>query len=477
MRFYFISWILWIAAIFAAPKNLYSQTDVACGTHLLPVSEKVQAFGLQKMYERGDGPNYEILDTAQVLRIPVVFHIVHVGEAIGDSTNISEEQVLSAISALNDDFRRVPGTSGYGAGVDTKIEFCLASTDPNGNSTDGIVRHDGSNLSWMNGKFQMNYVDYGVNAASYNYYGVHDTWLKQTLGPWDTDRYLNVWVVNEIAGNNGGAGIQGYAYLGPISGGRDGIVILYNAVGTVGPLKSYTNMNKTLTHEVGHYLALYHTFDNTGDCQENNCNTEGDRVCDTPVTTSNTNCSSENCPGAIEENYMDYSPQTCRDMYTLGQAERMRACIYELRPGLLNNLGCGEQIDCIYDFNGDLQVDFVDVDILIYDIGCFSCGDTDLNNDGITSVEDLLILLTYIGYDCTSGSTEDIWDASIEMYGDNAGNIASSISDLFLQRGQIIFDMSGRLINKDRDNLSSGMYIVITNSEGKVTSKKISIVK
>jgi len=482
MRLSFIGLVLGIMAFFGAQQNAIAQKD-ACGTSGLPISREVQAFGLQKMYERGEAPSYEVLDTAQILRIPVVFHVVHVGEAEGDSTNISDEQIFSAISALNDDFRKVPGTSGDGHGVDTKIEFCMASVDPDGNPTDGIVRHDASDLVYYgNGSINMPYVDYGVNAGNLNYYGIHDTWMKQTLGAWDTDLYLNVWTVNEIAGNNGGAGIQGYAYLGPISAQRDGIVILHNAVGTVGTLKSYTNMNKTLTHEVGHYLTLYHTFEYSSDCVEGNCNVEGDRVCDTPVTTGNTSCSSENCPGAIEENYMDYTPQTCRDMFTLGQAERMRECIYQLRPELLNSqAACDVDVDCPYDFDNDYATTLADVDILIYDLGCLDCNDTDLNADGIVTVEDLLILLTHFGEDClssngTGGVPADL-GASYMNIGDNAGSNLGTFSSRLVNNGELIFDMGGRIVNGTPETLSNGTYIIINMNEGKITTKKISIVK
>ena len=61
---------------------------------------------LQQLYaERVDCAPEVDLDTAQVLTIPVVFHVVHLGEAVGEGTNISDEQLLSCIDNLNHRFR------------------------------------------------------------------------------------------------------------------------------------------------------------------------------------------------------------------------------------------------------------------------------------------------------------------------------------------------------------------------------------
>jgi len=74
----------------------------------------------------------------ELYTVPLVVHIIYT-DSVG--TNISDNQVFSAIDALNDDFRKKSGTQGYGAGIDTEIEFCLAERDPNGNPTNGITRY------------------------------------------------------------------------------------------------------------------------------------------------------------------------------------------------------------------------------------------------------------------------------------------------------------------------------------------------
>ncbi|MFM7235118.1 MAG: M43 family zinc metalloprotease [Flavobacteriales bacterium] len=266
----------------------------------------------------------------EVYNIPVVVHVIHKGEAYGSGSNITDEQVFSAIAALNEDFRRAPGTHGYGNGVDAGIEFCLASRNPNGQPTNGIVRVNGSGVS--------NYASMGIEASSG--VGAVEESVK-ALSTWPRESYMNIWVVNEIENNDGGSGIQGYAYF-PVNSPIDGIVVLHNSFGTVGNLKSYTNMNRTLTHEVGHYLGLYHTFNSTTTCtSEMNCSTQGDRVCDTPPTIQAGNCSAPACGGAQQvENYMDYTPQTCQNMFTDGQKLRMRTTLEAQRASLLNSMGC-----------------------------------------------------------------------------------------------------------------------------------------
>lgn len=264
----------------------------------------------------------------EIITLPLVIHIVHKGEPYGTGTNITDEQVYSAIAALNEDFRKMPGTNGDGGGVDTGIEFCLAQRDPDGNPTDGINRVNGCDVPL--------YCEKGIS-ASYGY-GADEMDIKN-LSRWPNQQYYNVWVVSEIENNNGMSGIQGYAYL-PTTSPLDGTVLLYNAFGTVGTLKSYTQLNRTLTHEIGHGLGLYHTF-NGMSCTETNCQLQGDRVCDTPPTTNNSNCYSPACDGTQQvENYMDYTAEVCKNKFTAGQRDRMRTSALNSRQNLVNSDGC-----------------------------------------------------------------------------------------------------------------------------------------
>lgn len=270
--------------------------------------------------------------------LPIVFHVMHLGEPVGQESNITAERIQETLAEVNAQFRKEPGGSGDGEGVDTKIEFCLAQRGPDGSPSNGITRHDLSGIP--------EFVADGI-AISSTSEGAPDLEIKN-IACWDVAKYVNVYVVGEIAGNNGGGGIQGYAYTGPTGNCLDGVVILANRV-QVTPF----TQGKVLTHELGHYLSLQHTFFNTFSCsQETNCETQGDMVCDTPPTTTNNFCSFPDCPDAITENYMDYTGESCRNMFTQGQAERMHALLQGPRSSLLSSPGCLPAVDYDIALNG-----------------------------------------------------------------------------------------------------------------------------
>ncbi len=306
------------------------------------------------------------LDTAQVLTIPVVFHILHLGESVGEGTNISDEQVLSCIENLNHRFRGdVEALSSltdeydeYELSLvkDGKIEFCLAARGPDDTPTDGINRVDASDLTysntWAGQPIFESYAEDGMSNESWtagSLTGIPHAYIKE-LYHWPVDKYFNCYVVTEINGNNGGNGIQGFSLLGSAGTGLNGYsygpVCLYNVTGTTGTLKSGRELNATWTHEIGHAFNLYHTFSNgftTSDCDsETNPCTQGDQVPDTPPTSTNQSCSSPTCPDAMVENYMDYTSETCRIAFTQGQIERMREEIWNGLPYLVadDNVSC-----------------------------------------------------------------------------------------------------------------------------------------
>ena len=262
------------------------------------------------------------LNDVDTVTIPIVFHIVHTGA--GAENNISDEQIMSQVDVLNEEF------------ADSKIQFCMAVRDPEGNPTNGITRTD---YSW-----NKEYVANGISNGSGS--GADQTQVKSDAGCWNPDEYINFYVVSEINGNDGGWGIQGFAYLGPTGDCRDGVVCLYNVTGNVGTLKPGRELGFTGVHEMGHHLSLWHTFSNTNDCVETNCETQGDEVCDTPPTLPNDQgCVAVDCPDALIENFMDYTPETCRESFTVGQSERMHECLQGVRSGLLDNLSCVPVVD------------------------------------------------------------------------------------------------------------------------------------
>ena len=263
------------------------------------------------------------LNDVDTVTIPIVFHIVHTGA--GAENNISDEQIMSQVDVLNEEF------------ADSKIQFCMAVRDPDNNPTNGITRTD---YSW-----NKEYVANGISNGSGS--GADQTQVKSDAGCWNPDEYVNFYVVSEINGNDGGWGIQGFAYLGPTGDCRDGVVCLYNVTGNVGTLKPGRELGLTGVHEVGHHLSLWHTFSNTSSCtSETNCETQGDEVCDTPPTLPNDQgCGLPVCEDAQVENFMDYTEETCRELFTVGQAERMHECLQTVRSGMLDNLACVPVVD------------------------------------------------------------------------------------------------------------------------------------
>ncbi|MCO6174776.1 choice-of-anchor J domain-containing protein [Flavobacterium sp. NRK F10] len=250
-----------------------------------------------------------------VYSIPVVVHVIHNGDAYGTGENITDEQVLSQIQVLNEDYRKMLGTPGYGAGVDVEIEFCMAQTDPNGNPTDGIDRVD-------------------LGTAAWDQAGVEGTLKPNTI--WDPDNYLNMWTARFTGDLNG---VLGYAQFPSNSGltglaanggaaTTDGVIMGYNAFGSsdIYPAGVYAapyDKGRTTTHEVGHWLGLRHIW---GD---GNC-TVDDFCADTPVAgAANFGCpaGTDSCPtnagNDMIENYMDYTDDTCMNIFTQDQKDRM----------------------------------------------------------------------------------------------------------------------------------------------------------
>ena len=346
--------VLRLLAVFASfffSFNIFAQEQ--CGTDQLLIRNP---FLLEAYNSRVacDAPEID-LDTAQVLTIPVVFHILHLGEAVGEVTNISDERILSCIENLNHRFRGdvealADLTDEYdeyelSLVKDAKIEFCLAARDPDNNPTDGINRYDCSNLTNDGNSYALD----GIASDGLSS-GVSDSYIKN-LFHWPEDKYFNCYVVSEINGNDGGGGVQGYSFVGSLGTGatgyRYGPVCLYNVTG-LNTGKSGRELNSTWVHEIGHALYLYHTFGvaigaGGGSCEpEPNPCTYGDQVPDTPPTATNQSCTSPVCPDAMVENYMDYTSEWCKTAFTQNQIERMRHEIYTKLNYLvdINNVSC-----------------------------------------------------------------------------------------------------------------------------------------
>ncbi|MEZ4952649.1 MAG: LamG-like jellyroll fold domain-containing protein [Saprospiraceae bacterium] len=280
----------------------------------------------------------------EVYTIPVVVHVVYTD--LDAPNNISDEQIFSGINRLSEIFANSDNTS-----INANIQFQLASRTPDCEPTSGIIRVDGSGLD--------KYVDHGIDIEANDTDGIGASRLGVlNLSRWNPENYLNIWVVNEINNNDGGSGIQAFATLPGTHMLYDGVVVLFNSFGydydqcNCFELKSYTDENKVLAHEIGHYLNLYHTFE--GDSGGLSCPStigeNGDKVADTPAHIRTYNCLTTNnyCYPPTDpfydidkviHNYMGYAPESCQYEFTQGQVERMRACLETTRANLVLSQG------------------------------------------------------------------------------------------------------------------------------------------
>jgi hypothetical protein len=263
--------------------------------------------------------------------IPVVVHVVHTGGAVGTIYNPTDAQVIGAINYLNSIYDG-SDASLYGGVGDMQIQFALAQRDPNCNPTNGINHVDGSSIP--------NYTTYGVNRSNSN--GATEASVKNFIR-WDANNYYNIWVVNKIDGADGTSGsfIAGFAYFPGAGPTLDGTMMLATQMKTGA---------KTLPHEIGHALNLYHTFqgsNNSATCPlNNNCNTDGDMVCDTdPVPypadftckVGTNPCTSLSYAINSENNFMGYT--SCYTLFTAGQKARAIAAMsLPSRVSLANSL-------------------------------------------------------------------------------------------------------------------------------------------
>lgn len=258
-----------------------------------------------------------------VYKIPVVFHILHAN----GPENISNEQVLDAVAILNRDYRlqnsdatqthtnfNASNPNAYAIPSDVEIEFVLATKAPDGSCFNGITRTF-SPLS-QNGEDGMAQLDAIMNGN--NVY----------QGEWNSNNYLNFIVCGDIGGAAGYAYYPGSWNVGSMN---SSIWILHNYTGSIGT--SNSNTSRALTHEVGHWLGLAHTWgDSNGPAEASNCDLD-DFIDDTPLCKGSTACNlnANTCvdtgiwgvdaPDNIE-NYMEYS--YCSKMFTQGQVDAMR---------------------------------------------------------------------------------------------------------------------------------------------------------
>jgi hypothetical protein len=247
-------------------------------------------------------------------RIPVVVHVIRADD--GSTGHIPQALVHSQINVMNEDYRALFGTNGA-PGTDAEVEFYLAHWDPDGNATDGITYS--SNTEWFedNGEY----------------------W--ETLA-WDPHHYLNIYT-NLASDHLGYANIP-QAPANPVGSNADRVVIAWDAFGRPGLRGPPYDLGRTATHEVGHYLGLYHTFQGgCGEWSTPGCYSTGDCICDTDPDETETG----GCPGGDTscdrwpipiENYMEYTDDACMSEFTSQQARRLRCTLEYWRPDLAEEI-------------------------------------------------------------------------------------------------------------------------------------------
>jgi len=233
-----------------------------------------------------------------IITIPVVIHVLYKTAA----QNISDEQIRSQIMALNNDFRRKNAdtintpTRFKPFAADVQIEFQLATADPKGKATNGIVRKS-TNVTRWGSDDKIKFSSQGGDDA------------------WDSHSYLNIWVGDLTS-------LLGYSSAPGAASEKDGVVINYIAFGTVGVSPPY-ELGRTATHEVGHWLGLKHIWGDSycGDDFVDDTPKQGNFTTGCPSTFISSCNNGE--MGDMYMNYMDFTNDACMNLFTTGQKQRM----------------------------------------------------------------------------------------------------------------------------------------------------------
>ncbi|HAP02409.1 MAG TPA: hypothetical protein DCQ93_10880 [Bacteroidetes bacterium] len=260
-----------------------------------------------------------------VITIPVVVHLLF--NPLVPRTVLSDWQITSQIDVLNEDYRRfnadkikTPAVF-QSVAADVEIEFALANRDPNGNWTNGIRRVQTSNLVFAD-----------FTSPKYTSMGGDNAWSR--------DNYLNLWVCELDSP------LLGYSTFPSASMDEtDGVVIHCKAFGRIDCNSKKYYLGRTGTHEIGHWLNLIHVW---GD--EDCCNAD-DGCDDTPLQakptykcqefpfTSLSSCNNQPCNtvGDMFMNYMDYTVDSCMNIFSNDQRTQMLAAFNSFRSSILSS--------------------------------------------------------------------------------------------------------------------------------------------
>ncbi len=304
-------------------KNGGPSSEVPCGTWEYHLSLLRQDRDYRRRFLAAQAQIHDYLDRGEAefrlspAIIPVVVHIVYNTPA----QNLPDAIVQSQIAALNRDYSKsnadvstVPAP--YAPLVtDAQLQFQLAVRDASCAPTNGITRTPTSTTA-----FDI----FNSDAVKSSSSGGAD--------PWPADRYLNIWVCPAMPGQGGRSTMPG------APANVDGVIV--NTVSFGQQMGSGNPLGRVCNHEVGHYFSLFHLFGPSG------CSWD-DQVADTPTQAAyNTGCptfphvSCSNGPnGDMFMNFMDYTWDSCRVMFTAGQVARIQAALNGPRASLLSSDG------------------------------------------------------------------------------------------------------------------------------------------
>lgn len=213
--------------------------------------------------DRKSGTHGETIGTTNKIQIPVVFHVVYNGN--NPESNITDQKIQSQIDVLNETFQarnsdltKVPAPY-RDLIADVGLHFYLAKFDPLGRPSIGVERKEEDLIAKKNTSSERNTPLTSMKKASW---GGLDTWASA--------RYLNVWVV-DLSDEEGEPFVLGKATLPGEDPTFDGLILDYRVVGKLAPLIHSFELGRTATHEVGHWLGLFHLSDQNDRCISWDC--------------------------------------------------------------------------------------------------------------------------------------------------------------------------------------------------------------